>query len=46
MAVVIVKCVGCGAKKTINPGEVGKWDQPMCDICYMPMIVEQAKSTN
>ena len=32
-----VKCVGCGNKKIVGKEQV---DIPMCDKCYMPMLVE------
>jgi hypothetical protein len=37
---VLMECVGCKARKTIDPR--GVTDQPMCDKCYMPMIVIRA----
>ena len=40
--VVIAKCVGCGAKKEIHAGEIKPREVPLCDICYMPMIAEEA----
>ena len=43
MITVIVKCVSCGAKKEIKPGEVAKNDVPMCDKCFMPMVAIKAK---
>lgn len=43
MIKVTVKCVGCGAKKEIGPGEVGANDVPMCDKCLMPMVAMSAK---
>lgn len=44
MVVVTVKCVGCGAKKEIKPGEVAPNDVPICDKCFMPMEAEKAKN--
>ena len=44
MVVVIVKCVGCGAKREINPGQIPKDEVPMCDKCFMPMVPERAKN--
>jgi len=37
-----VKCVACGATKEIGPKEIEAGEQPMCDICFMPMIAEKA----
>lgn len=34
---VHAKCVGCDARKEI--GELDPGEQPMCDICFMPMVV-------
>jgi hypothetical protein len=39
-----VKCIGCGHKKTISAGEIPAGEQPMCDKCFMPMIVNKARS--
>ncbi len=44
MLTVIVKCVSCGAKREIKPGEISKDDVPMCDKCVMPMVLTKAKS--
>lgn len=41
-AAVIAKCVGCGHKREIKPGEVAPGDQPMCDKCHMPMVATKA----
>lgn len=41
--VVIAKCVVCGYKREIGPGEVEKDDLPMCPKCYSPMIAERAE---
>lgn len=44
MIVVIVKCISCGATKTIYPGQVDRNSVPMCDLCCMPMTaIEAAK---
>jgi NMD protein affecting ribosome stability and mRNA decay len=37
---ITVKCVCCGWEKEI--GEEQR-EQPMCDKCYSPMIVEEVK---
>ena len=39
---VIAKCVGCGNKKKIKPGEVPRGEMPMCDKCFMPMVADKA----
>ena len=44
MITVTAKCVGCGAKREIKPGEVPKDEVPMCEKCFMPMVAESAKS--
>ena len=44
MITVTVKCVSCGAKREIKPGEIGKDDVPMCDKFFMPMVPTKAKS--
>ena len=44
MVTIIVKCVGCGTKKEIKPGEVASNDVPMCSKCFMPMVAVKAKS--
>lgn len=43
--VVVAKCVGCGNKREIGPGEVPKGDVPICEKCFMPMVAESAKGT-
>lgn len=40
--IVIVKCIGCGAKKEIRAGEIAKNEMPMCDVCFNIMIAEKA----
>ncbi len=42
MSYVIAKCVSCGHKKKIKPGEVAEGDHPMCEKCYSPMVAERA----
>ena len=39
-----VKCLSCGKKRVIKPGEIDKDDFPMCDVCYMPMMPEKAEA--
>lgn len=41
--IVTAKCVGCGKTREIRAGEIPDDEQPMCDICYMPMIAEKAE---
>lgn len=43
--VVIVKCVGvgCGHKREIKAGEIPKGEQPVCEKCFMPMVVERVE---
>lgn len=41
---VTVKCIGCGSKKEVGPGEIPKGEVPMCDKCFNPMIAVSAKS--
>jgi hypothetical protein len=36
---LVVRCIGCGAKKTVGPEQR---EQPCCDKCFMPMIPESA----
>jgi len=38
MANVEVKCVGCGHKQSVGPGEIESGEQPMCELCFMPMV--------
>lgn len=40
MVIVKVKCVSCKATKDVGPGQ----EQPMCDVCYMPMLVVEVSS--
>lgn len=42
MSYVIAKCVACGHRKKIKPGEVNSGDLPMCEKCYSPMVAEKA----
>jgi hypothetical protein len=42
-SVVVAECVGCGHRKSIHPGEVPEGDQPMCPLCFMPMVAVEAK---
>jgi hypothetical protein len=44
MVTVIAKCIGCGDKREIKAGEIPVGEQPMCQKCFMPMIVESAKA--
>ena len=37
-----VKCVKCGEKRTIKPGEIAAWDFPMCPKDGIPMMPEKA----
>ena len=41
--VVIVKCVQCTKRREIGPGEIPKGEVPMCDDCYVPMVVVRAE---
>ncbi len=41
-AAVATKCIGCGQRQEIKPGEVKAGDVPLCPKCYMPMIAEGA----
>lgn len=43
---VRVRCVGCGAKRDIKPGEVPAGEVPMCTKCYSPMVVVSSTSTS
>lgn len=40
---VTVKCVGCGAKKTIRADQEPAGGTPICDVCYMPMATVSVK---
>lgn len=42
--VVIAKCVVCGAKREIQPGEVEAGDMPFCRSCGNVMIADSAKT--
>ncbi len=37
---VTLECVACKDRKDVDPREVK--EQPMCDKCYMPMVVIKA----
>ena len=39
---VVAKCVGCGARRNIRPGEIPAGDHPMCSKCFSPMVAESA----
>ncbi len=39
---VVVKCMGCGTKRNIGPGEIAESDHPMCERCFMPMVAVSA----
>ena len=41
---VTVKCIGCGKKRDIGPGEIEPGDHPMCGSCYMPMVPVKASA--
>lgn len=41
---VTVKCIGCGHKKEVSPGEIPEGEVPMCDKCFNPMVATSAKS--
>lgn len=41
-ATLTVQCVSCKKTRDIKPGEIGKDDFPMCDVCYMPMMPKKA----
>ena len=38
ITVIIVKCVGCQAKRAVKAGEVAPHEQPTCERCGMPMV--------
>lgn len=42
--VLTVKCIGCGEKKDLKPGDVPAGEMPMCDKCFNPMVAESAQS--
>ena len=42
-AIVTAKCVSCGARRDIKPGEIPPDDQPMCNQCGSPMVAESAR---
>lgn len=42
--VIVAKCVACGAKREIEPGEVVRGDLPECRKCHSFMVAERAKS--
>jgi hypothetical protein len=42
--VIRVKCVQCGKVQDVG-GEVARDDYPMCDTCFVPMIVMAVKRT-
>jgi RNase P subunit RPR2 len=39
---VDVKCLVCGSKRRIGPGEIAAGDVPMCQNCHMPMVATKA----
>lgn len=41
---VTVKCIGCGAKKEIGPGEIPEGEVPFCEKCFNPMIPVSAEA--
>jgi len=41
-ATVTAECVGCGAQREIEAGEVAANDVPMCHLCGMPMMAKMA----
>lgn len=41
---VTVKCISCGKKRDVGPGEIPAGDVPTCDDCYMPMVAVKATS--
>lgn len=38
MKFVIVECVNCNIKKEVVAGAIKDGEQPMCELCGMPMI--------
>ena len=38
---ILVRCMGCKATKTVGPEQR---EQPLCERCGMPMIVESIRS--
>lgn len=45
-AVVIARCVGCGAEREIRAGEIPQGQHPMCDKCFMPMVAKEARDAD
>lgn len=43
METVTVKCMDCGAKRKIVPGEIKKDDMPFCEKCFGIMLPESAE---
>ena len=39
---VTVECVGCKARREIDPGEIPSSEMPYCEKDYLPMIVVSA----
>ncbi len=37
-----LKCVGCGIKED-RPASDCRGEQPFCNKCYMPMVLEKVK---
>jgi hypothetical protein len=35
---VRVRCVMCGAMRTIGPGQIAPGDHPLCKACLGPMV--------
>lgn len=43
MKYITVKCTGCNMLSAIpETTKIEKYDQPMCEVCGMPMIPTQA----
>ena len=41
--VMIAKCIECGARREIKPGEIAPDDVPMCHKCGSVMVAERVK---
>ena len=42
---VTARCVACGKRREISPGEIDPGDVPMCDACFSPMVAESAQAS-
>ena len=47
MSGITIQCVSCKAKKTLSLAEAQQQTEtPVCDRCYMPMVVISAQVTS